>query len=81
MPHITINELAERQRVSVVTVRRWIAAGLAPSHIRCGRTIRFRLQDIEAWEAERVQEQTKLASDRRAAMARPVMRRQTGNNR
>ena len=78
---ITIGELAQHLDVAVITVRRWIAAGLAPPHIRLGRTIRFRLQDIENWEAERVQEQTKLASDRQAAMTGLAGRRQTGRNR
>jgi excisionase family DNA binding protein len=81
MPHITIKELAERQRVSVVTVRRWIAAGLAPSHIRCGRTIRFRLQDVEAWEAERIDEQSAIAVSRRAAVTGLAVRRQAFGSR
>ena len=81
MKNLTIKEFSNREQISIVTVRRWIALGLAPPHLRLGRTIRFRLQDIEAWEAERVQEQTKVASDRRAAMTGLVGRRQTGRNR
>jgi len=81
MQNLTIKEFSNREQISIVTVRRWIAAGTAPPHIRLGRTIRFRLQDIENWEAERVQEQTKVAFDRRAAMSGLVGRRQTGRNR
>ena len=68
MQNLTIKEFSEQQKVSVVTARRWINAGIAPPHIRCGRTIRFRPQDIEAWETERVQEQVRIARDRRAAL-------------
>ena len=68
MPYLTIKEFAKQQQISVVTVRRWINAGIAPLHIRCGRTIRFRPQEIEAWETERVQEAAKIARDRRAAL-------------
>ena len=68
MPNLTIKEFAKQQKVSVVTVRRWINAGLAPPHIRCGRTIRFRPQDIEAWEGDRIRDSAKIARDRRAAL-------------
>ena len=47
---LTVKDLAERLDVAPVTVRRWIGAGEAPAHIRIGRIIRFRLEDIEAWE-------------------------------
>ena len=68
MPNLTIKEFAKRQKVSVVTVRRWINAGIAPLHIRCGRTIRFRPQEIEAWETRRIQDSARIARDRRAAL-------------
>jgi len=67
---LTVKDLAERLGVATVTVRRWIYAGEAPPHIRIGRTIRFRLEDIEAWEAERAAEQLERASARRADLRR-----------
>jgi excisionase family DNA binding protein len=50
---LTIQGLASRAQVAAVTVRRWIMAGQAPAHIRVGRIIRFRLQDVKDWEDER----------------------------
>ena len=67
---LTVKDLAERLGVATVTVRRWIYAGEAPPHIRIGRTIRFRLEDIEAWEAERAAEQLERASARRDDLRR-----------
>jgi len=68
MQNLTLKEFADKQKISVVTARRWINAGIAPPHIRCGRTIRFRPQDIEAWEADRIQDSARIARDRRAAL-------------
>ena len=67
---LTIQGLASRAQVAAVTVRRWIMAGQAPAHIRVGRIIRFRLQDVEDWEDERAREQADKASARRAALQR-----------
>ena len=67
---LTIQGLANRVQVSAVTVRRWIMVGQAPTHIRVGRIIRFRLQDVEHWEDERAREQADKASARRAALQR-----------
>ena len=67
---LTIQGLASRAQVAAVTVRRWIMAGQAPAHIRVGRIIRFRSQDVEHWEDERAKEQADKASARRAALQR-----------
>ena len=67
---LTIQGLASRVQVAAVTVRRWIMAGQAPTHVRIGRIIRFRLRDIEDWEDERATEQADKAVARRAALQR-----------
>ena len=67
---LTIQGLASRAQVAAVTVRRWIMAGQAPAHIRVGRIIRFRLQDVKDWEDERAKEQADKALARRAALQR-----------
>jgi hypothetical protein len=45
-------------------------AGQAPTHIRVGRIIRFRPQDVEDWEDERSKEQAEKAPARQAALQR-----------
>ena len=67
---LTIQGLASRAQVAAVTVRRWIMAGQAPAHIRVGRIIRFRLQDVEDWEDERAREQADKALARRTILQR-----------
>ena len=48
--HLTVDELGER-----LGVDRWALYGLVRARkipaLRIGRRIRFRLQDVEAWEA------------------------------
>lgn len=56
--------------MAAVTVRRWIMAGQAPAHIRVGRIIRFRLQDVKDWEDERAREQADKALARRTTLQR-----------
>tara|TARA_R110000751_G_scaffold286238_1_gene390639 strand:+ start:275 stop:490 length:216 start_codon:yes stop_codon:yes gene_type:complete len=49
--HLTIQDLADRSQVHTTTVRRWLRDDKAPAHWRIGRVIRFRLADVERWEA------------------------------
>jgi excisionase family DNA binding protein len=51
--HLTIQDLADRSQVAAITVRRWLRDGKAPVHMRIGRIIRFRLEDVEDWEDAR----------------------------
>jgi len=55
--HLTTADLAERLGVSPRTVDDWRVDKKGPAYIRIGRgddTVRYRLADVEAWEAERL---------------------------
>ena len=48
------NDFAKRENVNPRTVMRWRTTGDGPPFIRLGlRRIGYRLEDIEAWEAQR----------------------------
>lgn len=54
---VTDNDLAERYKVSRVTVWRWARQGRLPAPIKLApATTRWRLSEIEKWETERAQE-------------------------
>ena len=46
---LTEKELAAILNVSVQTVRRMRKKGTGPAHIKIGRLIRYRVEDIERW--------------------------------
>jgi excisionase family DNA binding protein len=60
------DEVAKVYGVSLRSVRQWVANG-AP-HVRCGRAVRLRLRDLDAWLDAR---QTAKGPDRRAAGGAP----------
>jgi excisionase family DNA binding protein len=50
---LTLTELAERLNVSAKVIYGLRYRGEAPPAIRCGRELRFALEDVEAWETAR----------------------------
>jgi len=46
---MTYEEVAERLRIPVATLRNWRVDGLGPSGARIGRRVMFRRGDVEAW--------------------------------
>lgn len=52
--HLSNEDLAEREGVSVNTVRYWRANGTGPRGFVVGRRVRYRLVDVEAWEQEQI---------------------------
>jgi DNA-binding transcriptional MerR regulator len=46
---LTIDEVAERYRVPVATLRFWRHRGEGPTSFRLGRRVVYRLADCEAW--------------------------------
>ena len=54
--HLTQEEIAARWRISPRTLERWRWLGRGPRYLKlCGRVV-YRLEDIEAFEAEKRQE-------------------------
>lgn len=45
-------DLADRHQVPIKTIYKWNSEGTGPVRIRVGRHIRYRLDDVERWEAE-----------------------------
>jgi hypothetical protein len=51
-PYLTVNEIAERYQVPVTTIRYWRLNGLGPKAVKIGRFLRYRIDDVLAWERE-----------------------------
>jgi hypothetical protein len=50
--HLTQEEVAQRFRISVATIERWRSESIGPMYLKlCGK-IRYRLQDILAYEQD-----------------------------
>ncbi len=54
--HLTQIELARRWRISPRTLERWRWLGQGPHYLKIGGRVVYRLEDIEAFEAEKLQE-------------------------
>lgn len=52
--HLTPQDLAARVGVPVATVYNWRTSGYGPRGFRVGKYLRYRLEDVEAWEAEQI---------------------------
>lgn len=48
--HLTDRDLAERFKISPVTLRNWRVLGKGPRFIKVGQTVRYPLHEIEEWE-------------------------------
>lgn len=52
--HLTLDEVAQRVRVTTMTIRRWVEKKQFPAPRRHGpRLIMWDVADIEAWEKSR----------------------------
>lgn len=54
--HLTVEELAEREGVSVYAVYAWNRDRTGPRYMRVRRLCRYRLADVLAWEKSRLVE-------------------------
>lgn len=52
--HLGMQELAEREGVALQTIRAWRTTGYGPRGFKVGRLVRYRLEDVLAWEAEQL---------------------------
>lgn len=46
---LTVGDLADALGVPVKTVYAWNSAGTGPKAIKCGKYVRFRPRDVDAW--------------------------------
>jgi DNA-binding transcriptional MerR regulator len=51
-PYLTIDDLAERYQVPVATVRYWRHRGEGPKAVKIGRFVRYKFNDVLAWERQ-----------------------------
>lgn len=56
---MTQNELAERWQISEATLERWRTEAGGPVFLKLGNQVRYRVRDVEAFEAEALRESTK----------------------
>ncbi|WP_114393545.1 helix-turn-helix transcriptional regulator [Oleisolibacter albus] len=54
--HLTQTDLARRWRISPRTLERWRWLGRGPKYLKIGGRVVYRLEDIEAFEAEKQRE-------------------------
>ncbi len=57
---MTQTELAERWQISEATLERWRTESNGPLFLKLGIQVRYRVRDVEAFEAEVLRESTKL---------------------
>lgn len=50
---LTTDELAERLAITRRTVAKWRSVGDGPRFVSLGRSIRYRVSDVETWERSR----------------------------
>jgi hypothetical protein len=72
--HINQVELSRRWRLSPRTLERWRYRGTGPQYLKVGARILYRVADIEAFEAEQLQETRAMAPVRKALPLRLVSR-------
>ena len=56
---MTQTELAERWQISEATLERWRTEAGGPVFLKLGAQVRYRVRDVEAFEAEVLRESTK----------------------
>jgi len=68
--HLNQVELARRWKLSPRTLERWRWLGQGPRFMKLGGRVAYRLEDIEAFEAEQLREITPRARKPRSRTAR-----------
>ena len=62
--HLHQVDLARRWRLSPRTLERWRWTGEGPRYIKLGGRVVYRLEDVEAFEAEQLRNSTSIPSRR-----------------
>jgi hypothetical protein len=52
-PYLTNEDLAARYKVGLGTIREWRAKGTGPRVTKIGQLVRYAVDDVLRWEAER----------------------------
>ena len=82
---MTQTELAERWQVSEATLERWRTEVGGPLFLKLGNQVRYRVQDVEAFEAEMLRTSTKphgeVIQTQPEASAQPTARKTQATNR
>jgi predicted site-specific integrase-resolvase len=65
--HLNQRELAERWGISARTLERWRWVGARPRFLKLGGRVVYRLEDIEAYEAEQLRDSTTARSPMQSA--------------
>ncbi len=52
--HLNQHDLAARWGILARTLERWRWEGIGPSHLKIGRRVRYRLEDVENYEQSRL---------------------------
>jgi hypothetical protein len=56
--NLSQHELARRWRLSARTLERWRWTGEGPRFLKVGGRVAYRVEDVEAWEAQRLRRST-----------------------
>lgn len=56
--HMDQTDLAERWNISARTLERWRWIGEGPRYVKLGGRVRYRLEDVEAYEAQQARAST-----------------------
>ena len=80
---MTQTELAERWQISEATLERWRTEAGGPVFIKLGNQVRYRIQDVEAFEAEVLRASTKSDGGiaQKELIDQPTDRRRRNGNR
>ena len=61
--HLNQRDLAKRWDVSIATLERWRAEGIGPVFLKLQSRILYRLDDVEAFEAESLRSSNSSRAD------------------
>lgn len=56
--HLTQHQLARRWGLSPRTLERWRWIGTGPAFLKIGGRVAYRVEDIDAWETQRLRTRT-----------------------
>ena len=57
-PHLSQRELARRLKLSPRTLEGWRWRGIGPRFVKAGGRVLYRLEEVEAFEAEQLRQRT-----------------------